>query len=235
MLSCVCVFSSGGVASGTDNNGGIIGVDTSIAVLTISEKFIFSASNTLTYGQVRCDVSVKLNMVASSLLCHVFVWRWYVTKWLCSAGPHRTLLMCQLDYFLTKQLVLIHAEKADVEAASCLLVSNRRYSFNHVRFVADLSRIRYDLSECSAQFNSKSYQGWGNDCRALQVLNSTVFGLSDKKNHHFSCTSVSLAQCFQNCSTRRPSRWYASRPTFCFSPQKKTDSKLLLVIIGFCL
>jgi len=67
--------------------------------------------------------------------------------------------MCQLDYFLTKQLVLIHAEKADVEAASCLLVSNRRYSFNHVRFVADLSRIRYDLSECSAQFNSKSYQG----------------------------------------------------------------------------
>jgi len=73
MLSCVCVFSSGGVASGTDSNGGIIGVDTNIAVFTISEKFIFSASNTLTYGQVRCDVSVKLNMVASSLLCHVFV------------------------------------------------------------------------------------------------------------------------------------------------------------------
>ena len=38
---------------------------------------------------------------------------------------------------------------------------------------------------------------------------------------------VGLIQWFPNCGTRKPSRWYTNRPTFCFSSQENTFTAII--------
>jgi len=50
---------------------------------------------------------------------------------------------------------------------------------------------------------------------------------------------ISLSRRCTNCGTRKPSRWYANRPTFCISSQKHTFTAMVftyrVLLINFCI